>query len=689
MAIFDELFGGAGFYLGMSGLICLTGALTFGRIYSRQIAGASATRQITNFLAAACVCGSTIWTTQAVAWTGLFPTFPNVFAAEGFVQSLLAAFGISTIAVVITRTTRTAAAPWVGGAVLGLCSAMTLLAALAAASSTSLPAPGLMPGLLGGAVVITFSALGLSQFGPRSSFSREIFAAGFIVIGNSGLFLIVTAHLSGLEIASGTRESPGTFDTGFPPQIVLVILFLLASVSAVHASGIDRRFDDTMSYGHAVLQDALTGLPNRTHLETHIEPALTEAIDAGNRSAVIFLSLSRFNAVRDLHGLSGTDAILAQFSKRLSAILAPAEYICRFGDESFVAVKNAVVSDDEARSFAEKLRASAADPIRYNDLQVRLRANLGLAVCPDDGWDLNCLIHRASLAAKQANQNGPNQIRTFNPGLEVADRRQICLVADLRSALAENRLHMVFQAHMRTRDRSITGYEALVRWQHPKAGVINACNFIPIAEKSGLIVEIGEWGLREACKQAAGWPSNFNLSINASPLQLARPEYPAVMEQILRDTGLCASRVEIELTETSTIDDPAWVLATIRKLRDMGITMVMDDFGTGYSSLNTLQEFPFDKIKIDRVFTNSIETDPISRAIIRSAVLLGHGFKIPVVAEGVENEVQFRFVKEAGCTEVQGFYFGQAVQASEILDLLQPASRICGHHSETSAKAAM
>jgi len=666
MAVLDDLLGRADVYTGMAGLVCLIGTLALARFVNRPVTSGTETDQTIQLLASACIGGCTIWTTQALGFAGRFPVAPHASAAGSFIQSLVVAFALSAIAISLARSSRTAATPELGGLVFGACSWMTLLAAMAANSATHLSSPGLMAHLCGGAWVIAFSMLGMRQLARGKTAYRHLSAAGFVTIGNLGLLLIVAAPLAGLTATGITGNEPGPAGSGASLEILAVVLVLLASIGISYSFESTRQSLEAAALERAAFEDPITGLANRSHLETLLETELGEAAEIGTRSAVIYLNLSRFSEVRDLYGLSGGDKILAQFAATLSASLHPDEYICRFGEDSFVAVKKVIGSDQDARDFAERLRAASASPARHEAQPVQLRANIGLALCPEDGWDMKSLLHRASLAAKQAHQNGPNQLRTFNPGLEEADRRQSGLVTDLKEALDTGQLHLVFQAHMRTRDRSITGYEALVRWHHPTAGIINACNFIPIAEKSGLIIEIGEWGLREACQRAANWAPDLTVSINASPIQLARPEYPALVEQILKETRLPAERVEIELTETSTIEDPAWVLASVRKLRDLGIRIVMDDFGTGYSSLNTLQEFPFDKIKIDRVFTSSVETDPRSRAIIRSAVLLGHSFKIPVVAEGVENEVQFRFVKEAGCTEVQGFHFGQAVQADEL-----------------------
>ena len=464
----------------------------------------------------------------------------------------------------------------------------------------------------------------------------------------------------------------------FPPavklltnaQMLLVTLALLVVCIGLITTGRLLNFyqkeASRRSYQHLALQDALTHLPNRQYVNQIAGPMLRQADNDRMRCAVVLVALDEFKAINDLHGYEVGDAVLCVMANLFRKHLADQTVISRFYGDEFLIINPKMETEEDAIEFARQVRALARRPIQLDSYRLSVRSSIGLSIYPRDGQDLNQLVQRSNLAAKQAKSIGGNVIQPYVNGMEENNRWEAGLAADLRTAALENELSLVFQRQNLTNTGQLVGFEALVRWRHAEKGHIPPEDFIPIAERSGIILDIGNWVLKEACKAAIHWEDPVTLSVNASPLQFSRSDFAGLVSTVLMETGLAAERLEIELTESTPIEDHERVLETITSLRAMGVRVAIDDFGTGYSSLNTLQAFPFDKIKVDRVFTQSLETNSHSRAILRSAILLGHSFGIPVIAEGVETQKQLEFLKEAGCKEVQGFLFGKHLLPSQI-----------------------
>ncbi|QDG75835.1 bifunctional diguanylate cyclase/phosphodiesterase [Labrenzia sp. PHM005] len=420
------------------------------------------------------------------------------------------------------------------------------------------------------------------------------------------------------------------------------------------------------AYHHLALQDNLTHLPNRHYVENVAKQLLKEARDNETICAVVLVSLDEFKAINDLHGYSTGDAVLRRMASLFRAQFGDPVVIARFYGDEFLIIDPSVETPDDATALARKVRELARRPIQTENYRLSVQCSIGLAIYPRDGQNLNHLVQRANLAAKQAKAVGGNAIQPYVTGMEENNLWEAALASDLRNATFENQLSLLFQKQNQTQNGRLIGYEALVRWRHAEKGYIPPEDFIPIAERSGIILDIGAWVLREACREAANWDDPVTVSVNVSPYQFSRSDFSGLVSTVLMETGLSPHRLEIELTESTPIEDHERVSQTIEALQKMGIRVAMDDFGTGYSSLNTLQAFPFDKLKVDRVFTQSLETSSQARAILRSAVLLGHSFGIPVIAEGVETEQQLEFLKEVGCQEVQGFLFGKHLLPSQI-----------------------
>ena len=317
-------------------------------------------------------------------------------------------------------------------------------------------------------------------------------------------------------------------------------------------------------------------------------------------------------------------------------------------------------------AFAERLRAQIMEPVVHDGASLLVGASVGIATTFEDGLDVEQLIYKADVAMYRAKGLSDSKICRFNVEMDQQSRDRLQLVSDLRQALARDEFHLVYQVQNDLRTLEPVGFEVLLRWDHPERGRVSPAEFIPIAEETGLIRDIGLWVLRTACLEAAQWTQPLSIAVNVAPQQLVQPSFIEHVSDILFESGLQPERLELEVTEASIIDDQVNTLKVMHRLKAMGIRIAMDDFGTGYSSLATLQAFPFDKIKIDRNFVQDVHENEQSAAIVRSTLLLGAALKIPVLAEGVEVKEELSFLQDENCTSVQGFYFGKPMPLKDV-----------------------
>ena len=406
---------------------------------------------------------------------------------------------------------------------------------------------------------------------------------------------------------------------------------------------------------HMASHDALTDLANRAHF-MH---ALDKAIAAEEPFALLALDLDRFKAVNDIFGHGAGDDILRRVAGIMRASVRGDDLVARLGGDEFLIIQRAASSADDARKLANRILHTLATEMDVMHDPMAVGASIGVAFYPQDGQDAETLQQNADTALYRAKNNGRGNAAFFDQEMDELARERRMLEHDLRQAISRNQLRLVFQPLVATAFNSVVGYEALLRWDHPERGEVAPDFFIPVAEEIGAIVAIGEWVLREACTVAATWPSNISIAVNVSTVQFQVPNLPQIVSQILRETGLEAHRLELEITETAFMRNRQGALKALHEIRSMGVRIAMDDFGTGYSSLSNLKAFPFDKIKIDKSFVSSISDDEAARSIVRAIVGLGRSFNMPIVAEGVETEAQRQMLLDEGCPQAQGFYFGE------------------------------
>jgi diguanylate cyclase (GGDEF)-like protein len=406
------------------------------------------------------------------------------------------------------------------------------------------------------------------------------------------------------------------------------------------------------------LNDALTGLPNRIQFGEYLDRELERAQANDRTIAVLGIDLDRFKEINDLHGHAAGDRALKVVGERLAELLEPGEFAARIGGDEFAAIKRYAGLDD-LHGFIARIESALAAPVRIGAVEAATGGSIGVALFPQDGEQASVLASNADLAMYRAKSEAGRIVCFYEKQMDETARQRKALTADLRRAIERAELELHYQVQHALATGGISGYEVLLRWRHRELGMVSPAQFIPIAEESGAIVEIGDWVLRSACREAQSWPQPYRIAVNVSAVQLAHGDFAETVRCILVETGLSPSRLELELTETAIIADEARALHLLRRIRALGVSISIDDFGAGYSSLLTLRTFPFDKIKLDRSFTQDIEHDPQAMAIVRAVLALGKSLSIPVLAEGVETSEQLAILRTEGCDEAQGYYLGR------------------------------
>lgn len=403
--------------------------------------------------------------------------------------------------------------------------------------------------------------------------------------------------------------------------------------------------------------DALTGLPNRSHFNERLAQTLDDAHARGLQFAVLAVDLDRFKEINDVFGHAAGDRLLKKFGASLQKV-AEAAFTARLGGDEFSVIVAEGEQPAAAGDLANRLIAEAASEIEVNGNRVRSSLSIGIALYPRDGADAASLLANADAALYRAKREGRGSVRFFAADIDDQLRVRRLLQQDLQGAIERGELQVYYQPQARV-DGEAVGFEALLRWQHPRRGMVSPKDFIAAAEDCGLIIQIGEWVLREACREAASWLRPLKVAVNLSPVQFQHGDLCAMVHKVLLETGLSPRRLELEITEGVLVTDLVRAVNLLRRLKNLGVAIAMDDFGTGYSSLSYLQAFPFDKIKIDQSFVRNIDKGSQAPAIIRAVIGLARGLSLPVTAEGVETPEQLAFLAAESCDEIQGYLIGR------------------------------
>ncbi|HEX7808948.1 MAG TPA: EAL domain-containing protein [Thermoanaerobaculia bacterium] len=421
-----------------------------------------------------------------------------------------------------------------------------------------------------------------------------------------------------------------------------------------------RRAEEQIEY--QAYHDSLTGLPNRLLFRDRLTIALAHAKRQESGVAVMFLDLDRFKLVNDTLGHSLGDELLRVIATRLRSVLREGDTIARMGGDEFTVLLGDL-RDSNAATIAQKLLDTVAEPVRIEGHELYVTTSIGIALFPNDGETAESLLKNADAAMYRAKDLGRNSFQLCTAAMNSRATERLSIESALRRAIERDELVLHFQPIVMLDSRSVSGMEALLRWNRPGFGIVPPASFIDIAEETRMIVPIGEWVLREACKRAKTWQTSghesMRIAVNLSPRQFQQSDLRAVVARALSDSGLAAGSLELEITETTAMLNTDRTMRTLSDLRDLGVHIALDDFGTGHSSLNYLRRFPIDRVKVDREFVAEIEESASDRAIVSAIVAMAHGLNLAVTAEGVETEGQVAFLREQGCEEVQGFLFGR------------------------------
>jgi diguanylate cyclase (GGDEF)-like protein/PAS domain S-box-containing protein len=416
--------------------------------------------------------------------------------------------------------------------------------------------------------------------------------------------------------------------------------------------------------------DTLTNLFNRAAFFERLNHALALARRHKRALAVLFIDLDRFKDVNDAFGHVSGDEVLKIMAQRLADSIRASDTAARLGGDEFIVLAEDVSRESDVSEFAQRLLDALSEPFKLHGQECRLGACVGIAMCPHDGDDSATLLKKADVAMYRAKESGRNGIAFFSEADNRSAEERIVMGAGIRRALDTDQLLLLYQPKLSVRTGTMTGVEALVRWQHPERGLLLPDAFIPLAEDSGLIRHIGRWVLHTACAQALAWQADgdgpIRVAVNLSARQFSDERLVIEIAHALAQTELPAHLLELEITEGMMMENPDRAAETLLEIKEMGVHVSIDDFGTGYSSLARLKKFPIESVKIDRSFIRDIAVDPDDAAIVSAVIAMAHGLRLKVIAEGVETQDQLRFLRERNCDEIQGFYFSRPVAAREI-----------------------
>lgn len=655
----------------LAALVCVLGSVLSMRLYARVRRTTGAQKLNWLFLAGV-IGGSTIWTTHFIAMLSYKTSMMHAYEPVLTLASLFVAIVITTLGLGITALHKTGWTIELGGGIMGAGIAIMHYMGMMGYQISGVMEWDFTYYLASILLGIGFGALATSRIArPVTRFCKYGGALSLILA-------IVSMHFTGMA-ALTVIPNPLIFPSAMliPDHLLLVMvvgmIFLMLALGAstyiidAHASN-----QAAERFRHLALHDPLTGLPNRAAFGEQVDSIIRFQKDATARVAVLSFDLDRFKDVNDVHGHAAGDAVLRTISERMSKVLNEGEFIARIGGDEFVALTSNFFMKSDAKAFATRLLVEICKPIEHSGRTFLIGSSVGISLFPIDGRTADDLLAQADLAMYRAKASGTNTIRFYEPSMDDAARNRSVLAMDMREGIGRNEFELYYQYQNSSMTRDIIGFEVLLRWKHPVRGMVPPTEFIPIAEKNGFIHELGHWVLLTACRQAASWSNPIKIAVNVAPAQLADNSFPQRVQDILAETGLAASRLELEITESGIIADQQHALNIIRRLKQLGVKIAMDDYGTGYSSLSTLQNFPFDKIKIDRAFIDGVTSNRQSAAIVRSTIILAQSLDIPVLAEGVESEDHMDFLRSEGCLQVQGYLFGKPMPLSAIEHVVNP-----------------
>lgn len=658
----------------LAALICVAGSWVAFNLIQRARSRDGLQKSGWIFMAAVAG-GSSIWCTHFVAMLAYHPQAPISFEPILTLGSLLVAIAGCGAGVTLALWSRNKQFPVIGGSVLGAGVAAMHYVGMAAYHVDGLVIWDVtyVAASLVFAVALAAPALHMLLNEPTRHghhVGLALFVAAIVGLHFTGMAALTVIPME----TGGALFDQAAFDA-MAVAVAGVCLIIVATGVASQLIDSDANLQTVQRLRDLALNDALTGLPNRISFNNQIIRKLAHAADTRRKVGVLGIDLDRFKEINDLRGHDAGDTALKILGERLNNLLDDGEFVARIGGDEFSAMK--IYSDHaDLVEFVSRVETALFRPLIIDGFETITGASIGVAIYPQDGDTHERLICNADLAMYRAKADSNISVCYYEPNMDEISRDRSSLALDLRCAIERNELQLHYQVQKSIANGETIGYEVLLRWTHPTRGNVPPSDFIPLAEETGSIIAIGDWVLRSACMEAARWSEPHRIAVNISPAQLTHIDLAARVFEILLETDLAPSRLELEITETTIIQDKQRTLDQLRRIQAFGVTVAIDDFGTGYSSLDTLRSFPFNKIKLDRSFMGELQHDPQATAIVRAVLALGKSLDIPVLAEGVETTDQLAALKREGCDEAQGYLLGRPGTVSDAVNLATPNSNI-------------
>jgi diguanylate cyclase (GGDEF)-like protein len=457
--------------------------------------------------------------------------------------------------------------------------------------------------------------------------------------------------------------------------VVGAVLLVMGSGFSTYIIDLKLRTESADRIHQLSFNDTMTGLPNRIAFNERLAFDAADAHEKAHKLAALSIDIDGFKDVNDVFGHSAGDLLLIEVADRMRRIMGPGEFLARQSGDEFLGLQMSGNHPQDAQAFAERIAQVFAQAFQVHGQPVTLTASIGYSIFPTDTPERDQVLSNAKLAMHRGKSKQRGLICQYHREMDDSARSRRALARDLQHAAERGELELHYQLQTTLADGKVCGAEALMRWRHPKRGIISPAEFIPLAEETEAIVAMGEWALRTACRDAAAGRIPGTVAVNLSPVQFKNDNLAETIHAILIETGLSPRRLEVEVTESTIMSDQTHGLHILRKLKAMGISIAMDDFGTGYSSLATLHAFPFDKLKLDQSFVKRLPSDAAAAAIVRTVLALGESLGMPVLAEGIETDAQWQFLDEAGCAKGQGYLFAKPVSLALLPAAIEAAAR--------------
>jgi diguanylate cyclase len=668
----------------LAGSVCLFGTWVGMRHFARARATSGATRYGWLFMASVGT-GAALWASTFISILALDPTLNSGF--EPVATGAVLVIGIFSCLIGFEIGSRHfTLAPELGGFTMGIgVLAMHFLGLRAwhIAGTTDWNTYG---------VIVTFvlglglSALSVSRANrPVTRYCRHgaaIVLAFMVVVMHYALTVTTTATADPLIAVPSYLIPAGML--GF--AVVGAVLMVMGSGFSTYIIDLRSRTESADRIHQLSFNDTMTGLPNRIAFNERLSFDAAEAHEKAHKLAAFSIDIDGFKDVNDVFGHSAGDLLLIEAASRMRATLGAGDFLARQSGDEFLGLQMSGNHPHDARAFAERIAAVFARPFQVQDHPVTLTASIGYSIFPTDTPERDQVLSNAKLAMHRGKSKQRGSITMYQREMDDSARARRALSRDVQIAAERNELELHYQLQTTLDDGRICGAEALMRWRHPRRGMISPAEFIPLAEESEAIIPMGEWALRTACRDAMTGKIPGTVAVNLSPVQFSRDDLAETIQAILLETGLPPSRLEVEVTESTVMSDQTRGLHILRQLKAMGISVAMDDFGTGHSSLATLHAFPFDKIKLDQSFVKRLPDDAAAAAIVRTVLALGVSLDMPVLAEGIETASQWEFLAREGCAKGQGYHFARPVGLAQLPAAIEAASRLVRGDAPVSAE---